>query len=79
MKKFSSDSKRNVFIGVCSKCGEVYEANSVVDDLEGLSFSCKKMLCTGRVELGHADAKTHMNFEQGPSSGPDNSGSRRYC
>ncbi len=41
----------SIFVGICKSCGEVYEARSALEDLEGVTFKCKKILCEGRVAL----------------------------
>lgn len=53
MKKRSKHPslKNNLYTGICKKCGEAYEAESGADDLEGVSFRCKKFLCSGKVSL----------------------------
>lgn len=81
MKKFQKDQKRNFFIGICNSCGELYEASSAVEDLEGLTFECKKMLCSGRVVLQYAKSAAKDAIESAPldnkSKGDDDP--RRYC
>lgn len=84
MKQFSSEDDRNTFVGICANCGEIYEASSAVDDLEGVAFNCKKMLCEGRVELKPSDPlsldaiqsskKAAEEFESLDSIDP-----RRFC
>jgi|GEM_PF-7093520 len=78
MKKVDPNLKKNFFIGVCNKCGETYEASSAVDDLEGISFQCKKMLCTGRVEMSAVSSSNHVSSESGDSNNTDQP-PRRYC
>lgn len=78
MRSGTSFKDRNLFLGLCDQCHELYEAESVVDDLEGVTFNCKKDLCEGRVTLQIAsDEKAPQqkaSFSQVPSKGP-----RRYC
>lgn len=79
MKKKLSDQKKNFFLGVCNKCGEIYEASSQVDDLDGVTFSCKKMLCSGRIELKLANSSDASELDapfDSDYSGPE---PRRFC
>ena len=41
----------NCFSGACDLCGEIYEAESKTEDLEGITFKCRKQICSGRVTL----------------------------
>jgi hypothetical protein len=80
VKKSSKDEK-NSYLGVCGECGELYEANSLVDDLEGLTFNCKKMLCSGRVELAPAAKFAISEAKALPvdESSLEGSNPRRFC
>lgn len=79
MKKNLSDQKKNFFLGVCNECGEIYEASSQVDDLAGVTFSCKKMLCSGRIELKAVDATDPSGLEAPIDSEYSGAGPRRFC
>jgi len=83
MKKKSQDSQKNLFLGGCDQCGELYEASSSVQDLEGLTFSCKKSVCSGRVELKLAASSASKDPALGDVSLSGNhqttAGPRRYC
>jgi len=86
MRRPSSDGKnkkKNLYAGVCSKCGEVYEASTAVDDLEGLTFNCKKMLCSGRVLLSAQhkliNEKSLAAVSSIEEAGLEDLGPRRYC
>lgn len=50
-KTFEFDDSQNHYMGICNSCGEVYEADSVVEDLEGLTFDCRKDFCEGVVGM----------------------------
>ncbi|TVQ79430.1 MAG: hypothetical protein EA369_04670 [Bradymonadales bacterium] len=43
----------DLYTGRCDTCGERYEAQSGTEDLEGLRFRCRALLCSGSVELRH--------------------------
>jgi hypothetical protein len=65
-------TKGNVYTGLCKKCGESYEAESGGDDLDGVTFRCKKFLCSGKVSLqlteaGELEAPIPMNGFQVPT------------
>jgi len=86
MRRSSSDGtnkKKNLYAGVCSKCGEIYEASTAVDDLEGLTFNCKKMLCSGRVQLcakhKYKNEKSLAPVSSLEDAGLEELGPRRYC
>lgn len=79
MKKTDSDIQKNLFTGSCSVCGELYEASSAVDDLEGLNFSCKKLMCGGRIELRPSEIIGSRVELPGDSFSEKNAASRRYC
>jgi hypothetical protein len=81
-KKHSNFDSPSFFSGACEKCSEIYEANSKTDDLEGITFKCKKVLCQGRVTLGVGQSKSlsSKNMMPVPSEVTDNpSNPRRYC
>lgn len=66
---------KNVFIGNCDLCGETYEAQTTLEDLEGVSFICKKMLCEGKVELKFSGMENRaMKAMKDVDKNP-----RRYC
>lgn len=70
------------FSGHCAKCGEIYEAQSKTDDLEGITFKCKKALCQGRVTLGvgKQSSLAGKDAQRAPIKPSDgSSGSRRFC
>lgn len=74
------DSKENTvtyFSGLCSRCAERYEAHSATDNLEGISFSCKKMICSGNVILKMDRLGSHMKGIETPFSLDPKSD--RYC
>jgi len=81
MKKFQKDQKKNFFIGICNSCGELYEASTAVEDLEGVTFGCKKMLCSGRVVLQHAKSAGKEAISSAPVEDFSNgeNGPRRFC
>lgn len=70
------------FSGRCEKCGEVYEAQSKNDDLEGITFKCKKVVCAGRITLG-AGSMHSVAAKEAPSHPSQQNDSdkppRRYC
>lgn len=81
-KKFSEFDSPSFFSGVCEKCGEIYEAQSKTDDLEGITFKCKKVICTGRVTLAVGKAKVASKADPMPAPiEPKGSGNnpRRFC
>lgn len=80
-KKHSEFDSPTFFSGVCEKCAEVYEAKSKTDDLEGITFKCKKTLCNGRVTLKVGKAKSESSKEGmlAPSDLQSSSNPRRYC
>ncbi|MDB5037251.1 MAG: hypothetical protein JWQ35_779 [Bacteriovoracaceae bacterium] len=74
MKKKSGFSDLpNYFSGHCEKCGEIYQASSKADDLEGITFPCKKIRCTGRVTLSFAQERIL------PKESSDKSKPNRVC
>ncbi len=68
----SLSAKPSLFVGVCKTCGEIYEAKSIHEDLEGVTFKCKKVLCDGRVSL--VSSSTPMD-----SFSDDGVGPKRFC
>lgn len=73
MKKESigGNTSQNVFVGICKDCGEVYEARSGLEDLEGVTFQCKKLLCEGKVSLeSSAERDRYENHDNRP---------KRFC
>jgi hypothetical protein len=81
MKKIRPDQKRNFFRGICNGCGEIYEASSVVDDLEGLSFNCKKNVCSGRVTMNTGKNNGVRSLQVAPVEDENLFGDhpRRFC
>ena len=75
MKK--STEQTQFFLGHCNKCGEAFEAQSKTDDLEGVVFKCRKVLCTGRVSLGAAQKTSSANAS--PMIKEKEDTARRYC
>jgi len=63
---------KNIFWGRCDRCGEAYEAETTLEDLEGVRFQCKKMICDGQVQLKFTAMK-----DLPPPSQDKNP--RRYC
>lgn len=51
MKNSPTIDKPGLFSGACTMCCEVYEASSQTDDLEGVTFRCRKVRCAGQVTL----------------------------
>jgi hypothetical protein len=62
-------TKPSLFLGICKTCGETYEARSVLEDLEGVTFQCKKVMCEGRVALVSAPDVVPLDevFEKPPT------------
>ncbi len=54
MKKHDRFESSTLFEGRCTLCNELYQAQSKSDDLEGITFKCKKVSCKGRVSLKFA-------------------------
>ncbi|MBN8554281.1 MAG: hypothetical protein J0L93_02455 [Deltaproteobacteria bacterium] len=75
MKK--SSGQIQFFLGHCNKCGEGFESQSKSDDLEGVVFKCRKVLCTGRVTLGTAQKTSSVNAS--PLLEKKDETPRRYC
>lgn len=71
-EKEMGKSPRNVFTGRCDSCGELYEAETSLEDLEGVHFDCKKMICKGKVELRYSGPED--SFPRNGDKTP-----RRYC
>jgi len=82
MNRKTSDSHSNqkvdanLFSGVCSNCGEVYEAKSALEDLQGITFKCKKIFCRGQVTLDYSKGPEVSSHRPSSSSDKD---PRRYC
>ena len=68
----SASPSKNIFWGRCDRCGEAYEAETTLEDLEGVRFQCKKMICDGQVQLKFTAMK-----DLPPPSQDKNP--RRYC
>jgi len=68
----SSSSRPSLFVGVCKTCGEIYEAKSALEDLEGVTFKCKKLLCDGRVSLASSASTPDSIADEGVSP-------KRFC
>lgn len=62
------------YSGFCELCGEVYEANSGTDDLTGLKFNCKHLLCRGKVVLQKGQSIPMTNAAKREAQAP-----RRFC
>lgn len=69
----------NHYLGICESCGEAYEAQSVTEDLEGVSFICKKSLCEGSVSLRSNFEDAEVSFVGTEGFAPISAGPRRYC
>jgi hypothetical protein len=63
---------KNIFWGRCDRCAEAYEAETTLEDLEGVRFQCKKPICEGQVQLKFTAIK-----DLPPA--PKDQAPRRYC
>ncbi len=72
------DFETNFYHGKCGTCSETYEAQSQTDDLEGITFECKKVVCKGRVTLTLNLQKSNPNSAD-VSEGKPGSNPPRFC